>query len=42
LSVPTDRLSSILIGAMVVAWSQLGDKDTSNLSQLSDNFLHGS
>ena len=30
------------IGAMAVAWSQLGDKDTSNLSQLTDSFLHGS
>ena len=30
------------IGAMAVAWSQLGDKDTSNLSQLSDSFVHGS
>src|SRR3984893_11154541 len=30
------------IGAMAVAWSQLGDKDTSNFSQLSDSLLHGS
>jgi drug/metabolite transporter (DMT)-like permease len=30
------------IGAMVVAWSQLGDKDTSNLNQLTDSFLHAS
>src|SRR4029077_6226379 len=30
------------MGAMAVAWSQLGDKDTSNLSQLTDSFLHGS
>jgi drug/metabolite transporter (DMT)-like permease len=30
------------IGAMAVAWSQLGDKGTSNISALADSFVHGS
>ena len=30
------------IGAMAVAWSQLGDAAMSNISQLTDSFLHGS
>jgi drug/metabolite transporter (DMT)-like permease len=30
------------IGAMAVAWSQLGDTGMSTLSQLADSFLHGS
>jgi drug/metabolite transporter (DMT)-like permease len=30
------------IGAMAVAWSQLGDGPTSNIGQLTDSFLHGS
>jgi drug/metabolite transporter (DMT)-like permease len=30
------------IGAMAVAWSQLGDAGTSNIGQLTDSFLHGS
>jgi drug/metabolite transporter (DMT)-like permease len=30
------------IGAMAVAWSQLGDTGASNISQLTDSFLHGS
>jgi len=30
------------IGAMAVAWSQLGDAGTSNISALADSFVHGS
>src|SRR6202167_2401141 len=30
------------IGAMAVAWSQLGDSGTSNMSALADSFFHGS
>jgi drug/metabolite transporter (DMT)-like permease len=30
------------IGAMVVAWSQLGDADKPTLGELADNFIHGS
>jgi len=30
------------IGAMAVAWSQLGDANRPTISQLADNFLHGS
>jgi drug/metabolite transporter (DMT)-like permease len=30
------------IGAMAVAWSQLGDAGMSTIGQLADNFLHGS
>ena len=30
------------IGAMAVAWSQLGDAGMSTISQLADNFVHGS
>ena len=30
------------IGAMAVAWSQLGDRGTSNISALADSFVHGS
>ena len=30
------------IGAMAVAWSQLGDADKPTFSQLADNFVHGS
>src|SRR6202020_566903 len=30
------------IGAMAVAWSQLGDSGTSNMSALADRFFHGS
>ena len=30
------------IGAMAVAWSQLGDQGLSNIGELADNFIHGS
>ena len=30
------------LGAMAVAWSQLGDADKPTFSQLADNFVHGS
>jgi drug/metabolite transporter (DMT)-like permease len=30
------------VGAMAVAWSQLGAAGTSNISELTDSFLHGS
>jgi drug/metabolite transporter (DMT)-like permease len=30
------------VGAMAVAWSQLGGKDTSNMGALADSFVHGS
>jgi drug/metabolite transporter (DMT)-like permease len=46
--IPISRLTffgcfaGAFIGAMAVAWSQLGDAGMSTLSQLTDSFVHGS
>ena len=46
--IPISRLTffgcfaGAFVGAMAVAWSQLGDKGTSNISALADSFVHGS